>query len=794
MRYVCRVLAICFLAVVSAGIPFRMGVAAPHRILLLSQSPDGHPAGSHEYAYGQAILTQLLQPIEGIEVTISKADGEWPEGPELLRKADTVVLFVSEGGRWIDEDPRRQQAFFELADRGGGIVGLHWALGCKSESHIPTATRLFGACHGGADRKYQVTTTNVTLTESHPITAGLKSWRIHDEFYYRLKRTDRGGELRSLVTVDVDGSPEMVGWAWSRPDGGRSFGFTGGHFHDHWLRPDYQRLFVQGILWAAKQPVPEMIAIPAKRPDAVSRVRVTLRDAADRSPLAGRVYMQSESGMWHFPRSTDPTGSALPFQREYPATGSIEMHTTVSPHPFEFDLPRGKYTLTVERGKEYLPASQSLIVDSQPIDLEVDLHRFIDMRRLGWHSADTHLHRALADMPNLAIAEDLHVVFPITYWVTSSTADPVRDNRVSSPPANAKLIQADATHFVYPMNTEYEIFETAGKRHTLGAFLGIGHQSPLRLTTPPVKTIAETIHREGGLIDLEKHSWPWSIAIVPLVRPDLYELANNHCWRTKFGFPQWTIEAAGDYMQLERNDAGLTEWGWIDFGFQTYYALLNCGFRIAPTAGSAAGVHPVPAGFGRVYVQQSGEFSLVEWLKNLKAGRSFVTTGPLMLCQVNGQPAGHVFTSTQADKLVAGSTFRIDGTIHCLAPLERVEIIVNGRIAQRITNFTVQEQQHGSGKSFVHKFHCEQAVHHSGWICIRAFEKHPDNRVRFAHSAPWYIELPDSTVTPSKPEMEYLLARCRGEWERSRELIGPAANAEYQESLRFYESIQARVK
>ena len=99
MRGTGRVLTICFLAIVSVGLPVRHGAAAPHRILLLSQSPDGHPVGSHEYAYGQAILAQLLQPIEGIEVTVSKADGEWTEGPELLRKADTVVLFVSEGGR-----------------------------------------------------------------------------------------------------------------------------------------------------------------------------------------------------------------------------------------------------------------------------------------------------------------------------------------------------------------------------------------------------------------------------------------------------------------------------------------------------------------------------------------------------------------------------------------------------------------------------------------------------------------------------------------------------------------------
>ena len=55
-------------------------------------------------------------------------------------------------------------------------------------------------------------------------------------------------------------------------------------------------------------------------------------------------------------------------------------------------------------------------------------------------------------------------------------------------------------------------------------------------------------------------------------------------------------------MKVERDARGFTERGWIEFGFQNYYALLDCGFRIRPTAGTASGVHPVPLGFGRVYV------------------------------------------------------------------------------------------------------------------------------------------------------------------------------------------------
>ena len=97
-------------------------------------------------------------------------------------------------------------------------------------------------------------------------------------------------------------------------------------------------------------------------------------------------------------------------------------------------------------------------------------------------------------------------------------------------------------------------------------------------------------------------------------------------------------------MKVERDARGFTERGWIDFGFQNYYALLDCGFRLRPTAGTASGVHPVPLGFGRVYVHLDPEqgFDGAAWLQGLNQGRSFVTTGPMLLVTLDGQDPGAV--------------------------------------------------------------------------------------------------------------------------------------------------------
>jgi hypothetical protein len=50
--------------------------------------------------------------------------------------------------------------------------------------------------------------------------------------------------------------PQHVAWAVDREDGGRGFGFTGGHFHKGWANDDQRKLVLNAILWTAKAEVP----------------------------------------------------------------------------------------------------------------------------------------------------------------------------------------------------------------------------------------------------------------------------------------------------------------------------------------------------------------------------------------------------------------------------------------------------------------------------------------------------------------------------------------------------------
>jgi hypothetical protein len=116
----------------------------------------------------------------------------------------------------------------------------------------------------------------------HPITQGVQPFSILDEWYYhmrfqpkmkgvtpilsalppvhsltdRSKDTNRGSNPTVLAAVQA-GEKQHVAWAYERPDGGRGFGFTGGHFHKNWQQDDFRKLVLNAIVWTAKCEVPE---------------------------------------------------------------------------------------------------------------------------------------------------------------------------------------------------------------------------------------------------------------------------------------------------------------------------------------------------------------------------------------------------------------------------------------------------------------------------------------------------------------------------------------------------------
>ena len=53
------------------------------------------------------------------------------------------------------------------------------------------------------------------------------------------------------------GKEETLLWCVERKDGGRGFGFTGGHNHENWQNDEFRKLILNAIVWLAKVNVPE---------------------------------------------------------------------------------------------------------------------------------------------------------------------------------------------------------------------------------------------------------------------------------------------------------------------------------------------------------------------------------------------------------------------------------------------------------------------------------------------------------------------------------------------------------
>ena len=72
-----------------------------------------------------------------------------------------------------------------------------------------------------------------------------------------LKATPPDNVRRTEEAKKFPGREEIVAWTHERKNGGRSFGFTGGHFHKNWGDENFRRLVANAILWTAKVEVPK---------------------------------------------------------------------------------------------------------------------------------------------------------------------------------------------------------------------------------------------------------------------------------------------------------------------------------------------------------------------------------------------------------------------------------------------------------------------------------------------------------------------------------------------------------
>ena len=180
---------------------------------------------------------------------------------------------------------------------------------------------------------------------------------------------------------------------------------------------------------------------------------------------------------------------------------------------------------------------------------------------------------------------------------------------------------------------------------------------------------------------------------------------------------------------------------------EIYYRILNCGFRIPPSAGSASGVLPNPLGYDRVYVHLDGPFSYEAWWKGLAAGRSFVTNGPMLLVEADGRLPGEVFRADAGRPLSIELDVRLGGN----DPLEALEVIRDGGVVEKLE---AGDLPGGKLPAWIRPK--PLVFTRSGWFLVRAVAKVPET-FRFASTAPFYVEMGERRSTIHRRDVEHFI-------------------------------------
>lgn len=408
---------------------------------------------------------------------------------------------------------------------------------------------------------------------------------------------------------------------------------------------------------------------------------------------------------------------------------------------FDVELPPGAYRLTVSKGLEYV--GQTMPLDLPPggtVSRDIRLARWIDMPARGWYSSDDHIHlrRSPADDPRILkwiAAEDIYVGnilemgdFWATYFSQYAFGERGRyeeDGRILAPgqeeprtPEIGHTISLGASEMVRMPRDYYSYDRLFDRVHELGGLAGFAHQG-------------FSFHGYRGMV-LNTLSG----------RTDFLELA-------QFCVPEGPLP------------------------LKYYYHFLDLGFRLTALAGSDfpwCGNGVAQIGNARFYAY-TGEktLSYPAWFAAVKAGHTFVTTGPIVLLRVNGRLPGDAIDITPGTKVqVTAEAFGRE--------LRSLEIVGHGKIlahaggggGERLAaeaeitplhGLWIAAKSEGGSGQFAHTTSVYVTVNGDG------FQNPETARANVALSEVWLRELEQELVQPSEA-LDAQASRHRAEIER----------------------------
>lgn len=253
----------------------RLPLAEGRKKVVLVAGPRSHGFGAHEHRAGNLLFQRLLAAsVPQLHTTLYH--NGWPQDPTAFDNADALLIYANGGGG--HPVLPHLETVDRLMKRGVGLLCLHYAV--EVPKGDPGAYFLdwiggYFETHWSVNPHWTLEQTR--LAPDHPVTRGVKPYAIYDEWYYHMRFREHMAGVTALLSAVPPanslarpdgphsgnphvraqlGQPQHLVWARERPDGGRGFGFTGGHDHWNWGHPDQRTLVLNAMLWAARLEVP----------------------------------------------------------------------------------------------------------------------------------------------------------------------------------------------------------------------------------------------------------------------------------------------------------------------------------------------------------------------------------------------------------------------------------------------------------------------------------------------------------------------------------------------------------
>ncbi|MGH9840278.1 MAG: CehA/McbA family metallohydrolase [Blastocatellia bacterium] len=479
-------------------------------------------------------------------------------------------------------------------------------------------------------------------------------------------------------------------------------------------------------------------------------IRGALRDGATGRPIAAKIRVTNTwSGEAFLPVSaikTMPQRTRRPVRHYFYARGA-----------YEVAVPPGVYQIEVVRGICHELVSATIEVgagSTHAHDFSIPALR--DLQSSGWYSGNTHTHYHLEldenpdDRLRLVPPAEALDVSVISYLIRNDA--PYISNRY--PIGRLPQFSRDGT--LVDMGEEARNNSTA---------YGIGYGHCLFLNIPrlvePVST--GVLSRDGKAPDFPTLS---------MLCAEAKRIGGTTVWCHNGSGMETPIAVALGVVDAYN----LADGSEADYG--NYYRYLNCGFRLPLSSGTDWWIYD----HNRVFAQIEGPFTYDSWLAGLRAGRTFVSNGPLLELTVNGKGPGAVVEASAPLKVAARAISRL--------PFDRLEIVLNGEV---VAERSARNQREA-------RLEEEIPIERSGWIAARVASgsKTHTGYTVFAHSSPVYLNVQG---TPSRraeaagkfvDEIEGAISFIRKRYRFASEADKALALGRFEQGKNFYAKLIAQ--